>query len=206
MAAGVLLIAGLLLGVLLQSPARVIASNSVTVEGELGPVESGTEVCQAEERLPASTQALRVSVAAYLGPAVSLTVRREGTIIARGHHSAEWVSGSLTFPLSPEIRTATNATICLTRDRRDLALGLLGGVSRPAVAATSNGTPLAGRLRVEYLAHGRRSWFSLAHTVVRRMGLGHSPGGTWVVLLVLAMMAAACALAARLLIGGGRYE
>jgi len=187
MAAGVLLIAGLLLGVLLQSPARVIASNSVTVEGELGPVESGTEVCQAEERLPASTQALRVSVAAYLGPAVSLTVRREGTIIARGHHSAEWVSGSLTFPLSPEIRTATNATICLTRDRRDLALGLLGGVSRPAVAATSNGTPLA-------------------HTVVRRMGLGHSPGGTWVVLLVLAMMAAACALAARLLIGGGRYE
>ena len=205
-ALGALVIAGLLLGVLLQRPDRVIASNYVTVEGELGAVQPGTEVCQAGEQFPASTEAVRLSIAAYLGPAVSLTVTHEGVVIARGHHAAEWVSGSLTFPLSRAIGARTEATICLTRDRRDLALGLLGGVAPAVVAARSNGAPLAGRLRVEYLAHGQRSWLSLAHTVARRLGLGHSPSGTWIVLLILAMMAAAGVLAAKLLTDARRYE
>jgi hypothetical protein len=203
---GALIITGLLLGVLLQTPEREIASNSVVVAGELGPMRRGTEICQGGEQLPASTQALRLSVAAYLGPAVSLTVLHDGVIVARGHHGAEWVSGSLTFHLKPAIGTETDATICLTRDRRDLALGLLGGAAPAASAATANRVPLAGRMRIEYLTHGDRSWLALAHTVARRLGLGHSPSGTWIVLLLLAMMATACALAAKLLTSGRRYE
>ena len=206
MAVGALIIAGLLLGVLLQTPDRVIASNSVTVAGELGSAPGGATVCQAGERLPPSTQALRLSLAAYLGPAVSLSVVHEGAVVARGEHSAEWVSGSLTFKLRPAVRAETAATICITRDSRRLALGLLGGASAPAIAATESGTPLAGRMRVEYLTRGNRSWLSQAENVARRLGLGHSPGGTWIVFLLIAMMAGACILGTRLLIGEGRDE
>jgi hypothetical protein len=206
MALGAVVLTGLMIGVLLQSPDRVIASNSITVAGELSSDEPGTEVCQAGERIPALTDALRVSVAAYLGSAVSLTVVHDGQAIARSHQPAEWVGGYVTFPLTAAIGAATKATICLTRDGRDLGLELLGGATRPAIAATANGAPLPGRLRVEYLAHGRRSWLSLAHTVARRIGLGHSPGGTWVVLVLIAMMAAAAALGAKLLTSTRRYE
>jgi hypothetical protein len=195
---------GLLLGVLLQTPERVIASNSVTVVGELGPAPRGSTVCQAGERLPASTQTIRVSLAAYLGPAVSLSVLDRGVVVARGEHGAEWVGGSLMFKLRPAVGTATAATICLTRDSRRLSLSLLGGASMPAVAATVGGTPLPGRMRVEYLTRGNRSWLARSENVARHLGLGHSPGGTWIAVLLLAMMAAACVLGLRLLIDGGR--
>jgi hypothetical protein len=206
MTLGALIIAGLLLGVLLQTPERVIASNSVTIAGELGSAPSGSTVCQAGERLPASTQTLRVSLAGYLGPEVSLSVLRGGVAVARGEHHAEWVGGSLTFGLRPAIRSETAATICITRDSTRRALSLLGGESAPGAVATEGRTPLAGRMRVEYLTRGNRSWLASAESVARRLGLGHSPGGTWIVLLLVAMMACACVLGTRLLIGEERDE
>jgi hypothetical protein len=197
---GFALIGAVLLGVLLQSPNTVIASNHLTVRGEVGPFEPHTKVCQANEPLPASTAAIRVSIIAYLGPAVSVTVSQRGQIVSRGHRGTGWIGGSLTLPLEHPIAALTDAEICVTRSPGPLAAGLLANISPPVRAATSNGTPLRGRMRIEYLAPGHRSWLSQAKFVARRLGLGHSPSGTWIVLPLLAVMAIAVALGTWLLI------
>lgn len=200
LALGFALIAAVLVGVLVQTPEQVISTNSITVAGALGDFQQDTTVCQADERLPASTVALRMSLIAYAGPAVSVTVSHEGRILASGHHNGGWISGSLTLSLKPPVSTPTDAKICLTRNPVALPIILFGNTTPPAFAATVNGTPLPGRMRVEYLAAGRRSWLSLAKHVARRLGLGHSPSGTWIVLPLAALMMISIALGTWLLI------
>ena len=203
---GLALIGAVLLGVLLQAPDTVIASNHLTVRGEVGPFEPHTKVCQANEPLPASTAAIRMSIIAYLGPAVSVTVSHGGQIISRGQRGTGWIGGSLTLSLKHPIAASTDAEICVTRAPGPLAAGLLGNISPPDRAATSNGIPLQGRLRIEYLTRGHQSWLSKAKFVARRLGLGHSPSGTWIVLPLLAMMAIAVALGTWLLIREQPHE
>jgi hypothetical protein len=180
----------LLARVLLEAPPMVIASNSVTVTRELAHFPSHAIVCQAGEVLPASTTALRMSLIAYVGPAVSMAVSHDGHVIARGHHGAGWVSGSLTLQLHPEITRAMSVNICLTRDPVAIPLGLFGNSSTRRLAARVNSRPLPGRMRVEYLKRGHHSWLSLARYVARRMGLGHFPSGGWIVIPLTAIMAA----------------
>src|ERR1039458_1004774 len=206
LAFGLVLITAALVGLLAQTPDEVRSTNYITGQQELGLLRPHATVCQADERLPASTAALRMSLIAYIGPAVSVTVSRGGQIIASGHRDAGWVRGSLTLPLQPRVATPQDVKICLTRDPGVGLAGLFGHVTPRALAATSDGMPLPGRMRIEYLARGHRSWFSLAEHVARRLGLGHSPSGTWIVIPLAAMMAIAVALAAWLLMREQRYE
>lgn len=207
LAVGFALITAALVALLVQAPDQIISTNSVAVAEELGVFSPRTTVCQANERLPASTTALRMSLIAYIGPAVSVTVSQGAHRIATGHHGGGWISGSLTLPLKPAVATtATDATICLTRDRGATLAGFFGNVAPKALAATSNGAPLPGRIRTEYLTRGRQSWLSMARHVARRLGLGHSPSGTWIVLPLVVMMAAAIALGAWLLTRERSYE
>jgi hypothetical protein len=205
-AVGFALITAALVGILVQAPKKIISTNSITVAPELGLFRPNTTVCQANERLPASTAALRMSLIAYLGPAVFVTVSHGDQIVASGHHDAGWVSGSLTLPLQPAVATPIDAKICLTRDTGALVVGLFGNIVPRARAATVNGKSLPGRMRIEYLRQGHRSWLSLARHVARRLGLGHTPSGTWIVLPLSAMMAIAVALGAWLLMREQRHE
>jgi hypothetical protein len=68
---------------------------------------------------------------------------------------------------------------------------------REAAVATGEGR-LRGRMGVEYLTAGRRSWWSRILPVARHMGLGHALSGTWVVLLIAALVGAVGLLAMRL--------
>jgi hypothetical protein len=206
MAFGFVLITAVLVGILVHAPDEVKSSNSTTVSRELGLFSPHATVCQANERLPASTAALRVSLIAYIGPAVSLTVSHGSQIVASGHRNTGWVGGSLTLPLQPPLATPIDAKICLTRDSGALLAGLLGDAAPSTLTATINGKPLPGRMRIEYLTRGHRSWLSLAKHVARRLGLGHAPSGTWIVLPLAAMMAIAVALGAWLLMREQRYE
>jgi hypothetical protein len=205
-AVGFVLITAALIGILVQAPDELKSSNSITVAQELSLFNRHTTVCQANERLPASTAALRMSLISYIGPAVSVTVSHEGQIVATGHHAAGWVSSSLTLPLRPQVATPIDVKICLTRDSGSLIVGLLGNVSRSAFPATINGRPLPGRMRTEYLSRGHRSWLSLAKHIARRLGLGHSPSGTWIVLPLAALMAIAATLGVWLLMREQRHE
>jgi hypothetical protein len=206
MAVGFVLIVGVLIGILAHAPAEVLSTNYVRVTGPLGLFREHTTVCQANERIPTSTEAIRISLIAYLGSAVSLTVSREGQIVASGHHGAGWVSGSLTLPLRTPIAETLNAKICITRDPGYLPVELAGDTAPRALAATVDGTPLTGRMRIEYLGRGDRSWLSLTKHVARRLGLGHSPSGAWIVLPLAVMMAIAVTLGAWLLLREQRYE
>jgi hypothetical protein len=207
MVVGCILIIAVLVKVMTQAPREVLATNHIGAEGPLGffPREHAV-VCQASERLPAATDAVRLSLLAYIGSAVFLTVSHEGHIVASGQHGAGWVSSSLTIALHPPIATTLNAKICLTRDPRGLPVELVGNNTSAALAATINGKPLAGRLRTEYLGRGHRSWLSLAKHVARRLGLGHPLASTWIVLPLALMMAIATALGALLLLREARYE
>ncbi len=206
LASGLALIALVLVAVLLQAPRKIISTNDVPVSQGLGLLSPNTTVCQANERIPPSTAALRMSLIAYVGPAVSVTVSHQGQILARGHRNAGWVSSTLTLPLKRQVTTSTQATICLTRGGGAAVAGLEGNTAPRALAATVNGKPLSGRLRIEYLAHGHQSWLSLAKHVARRLGLGHSPSGTWIVLPLALIMTLAVTLGAWLLLREARYE
>ena len=115
LALGFVVIAAVLVAILVQEPREVISTNNITVEREIGLLGPHTTVCQANERLPASTTALRISLIAYIGPAVSVTVAREGRIVTSGHRNAGWVSSSLTLPLRAAVPAPIDAQICLTR-------------------------------------------------------------------------------------------
>jgi hypothetical protein len=189
-----------LLVVLLQTPSTPISSNAVTVERELGLFSGRATVCQKDERLPVSTSALRMSLVSYIGPEVSVTVLHAGRVLAAGRRAGGWVSSFLTLPLHPAARASQYVEICLTRSPGNRAVGLFGNSAPRALAATSNGQPLPGRLRIEYLKPGSESWLARATSVARRVGLGHSPSGTWIVLPLASLMAAAIALGAWLLL------
>jgi hypothetical protein len=65
---------------------------------------------------------------------------------------------------------------------------------------TPIGQRLPGRIDIEYLGSGQGSWWSRLLPVARHMGLGRAFSGTWIVLLVAAMVAAVGALAGRLVL------
>lgn len=201
LALGLTLIAAALIVVVLQSPDEVISSNSTIVTTELGLFREHTVVCQEAERIPAAAAAVRVSLGAvaHPGPAVFVSFSDKGHIVATGHRASGWLGDSLALPLTRRVTTLSDTTICLTRGPATLPVELAGDVAPSASAATVNGKALPGRLRVEYLRRGQRSWLSLAEHVARRLGLGRSPAGTWIVLPLLAMMAAAITLGVWLL-------
>lgn len=80
------------------------------------------------------------------------------------------------------------------------SLQLVGEPAGAALAARSAAGPLPGRVVAEYLRPSRSSWWSLAPSVARRMGLGHAPSGTWSALLVLALMAAVVLVCSRVIL------
>jgi hypothetical protein len=76
---------------------------------------------------------------------------------------------------------------------------VFGSPAPPQDAITlATGGKLAGRMNVEYLSAGPGSWRSRVLTVARHMGLGRVFSGTWIVLLIAAMVAAVGVLAIRL--------
>lgn len=205
---GLAVIAAAVLVILVQVPDQVISSNQVAGGRELAFFHEHTTVCQGDERLPARTVALRVSLAAvaHVAPAVSVAASHEGRILAGGHRNAGWVGVSLTLPLQPAVPAPTDAKICLTRGPAGMPVELLGNVAPANRAATVNGNPLSGRMRVEYLTRGHQSWLALAKHVARRIGLLHEPSGTWIVVPLAALMSIAIALACWLLMREQRYE
>jgi hypothetical protein len=206
MVLGLVVITAALVGVLAQTPKRMIASNYVTVEEELGLFPENATVCQASERIPASTAALRISIVGHVGPAVAVTVSHAGHIVAKGQLAAGWESNSPTLSIHPPVAKPLQATICLTRAAVALPVELAGSEAPKALLATSNGKALRGRMRVEYLGTGDRSWLSLAKHVARRLGLGHATSGAWIALPLIALMTMAVALGAWLLMRETRYE
>jgi hypothetical protein len=130
---------------------------------------------------------------------VTLKVLSGPLVISSGQRDAGWgVDETVTVPVTRVPRTIPNADICIAFGGAIEPVQING--ARVPTATAGGRTGEAVRLRVEYLRPGHASWWSLASSVARRMGLGHAPGGTWVVFFVIALMITVATLASRLVL------
>ncbi len=181
--------------VLSTSPPLVTRSKAPLLDARaLGSLGSGAEVCQGGEVVPRGTTAIRVWLEAVIGPPLTLVARSGSRVLTSGLRDAGWSTGSVTIPVSPVSRASSDVTICVRIGHAREAVEVRGVESRPQNAAYEPGhEPSAGRVIVEYLRPGQDTWWSLARSVARRMGLAHAPSGVAVALLALALVAAMAA-------------
>jgi hypothetical protein len=196
LAAGLLLVAIALAVTLSGSPFVVAHANATPANEPILEAASGAGACQADEVLPAGISAIRLTLVAAAGPRVSVTALSGTQVLTSGIAGSGWTSGAVTVPVRPVARAISHARICfkLGQSVENVVLG--GSKTSAAVAARgSEGKALPGRFTIEYMRAGRSSWWSLAETVARHMGLGRAPSGAWVALLLAALMSAVVAIA-----------
>jgi hypothetical protein len=182
---------------LTRSPPRVVRTSSLgqaTVASTLGEAS----FCQAGEALPAGVSAIRLTVWAYFGVNIHVTVSSGSRTLTTGRRGPDWTGSSVTIPVTPLRHAVSPVKVCVDVGPNSEVLYFSGSEApRSAAAVASTGEPLAGRQGIEYLAAGNRSWWSRIVEVARHIGLGHALTGTWVVLLIAALMAAAGGLTIR---------
>jgi hypothetical protein len=182
--------------VLARSPVTVAGNNSVAAEHGAGYVYGGTTNCQVAGTVPRGTSAIRFSFSNNVGPAVTVKVLSGGRVVTQGTRHAGWgVDETVTVPVKRISHAIPDARVCVAFGPTVEAVEINGSVAR---ATTPSGS--AVRFRMEYLRPGDSSWWSLASTVARRMGLGHAPSGTWIVFLLIALMITVATLVSRLLL------
>lgn len=188
--------------VLSQSPLTVLATNWTSTNDVLAATTRNAEACQAGERLPGGTLAIRLSLGAFTGPAVKVKAISGARVVTFGEQGSGWDGQTVTVPVGAVSNAISPVKVCFAiRLMGDEEVTVRGSRSVGARAArASEGESLGGRVRIEYLGAGRSSWLALASSVARRMGLGRAWGGTWVALLVAMLMLAAVTLTARLVL------
>jgi hypothetical protein len=199
--AGLALLAIALVITLSGSPLVVTHTNAILADEPILEAESGSNACQAGEALPAGTTAIRLTLVAAVGPRVSLSVLSGARVLTSGVTAGGWTSGAVTVPVKALPNAAAPVRICFKLGPSAETVQL-GGLRTSATTAARNlsGVPLPGRFTVEYMRRGDSSWWSLAKTAARHMGLGRAPSGTWVALLVLLLMGTVLATASWLIV------
>lgn len=183
--------------VLSRSPLTVAGTNSIPANPAIAFIKGGSSGCQVSGTLPAGTTAIRISASANTGPRVTLKVLSGTSVITEGERDAGWgVDETVTVPVKRVARTIPNTDTCVAFGPAIESIQINGA----RVPATAGGGRGGVRLRIEYLRPGHSSWWSLSSSVARRMGLGHAPGGTWIVFLLIALMITVATLASRLVL------
>jgi hypothetical protein len=173
---------------LTRSPPLLAGSNSIPLVTSVASTTRSASTCQANEVLPANTSAIRLSLDATLGPKVTVEALSGKQILTSGERAAGWIGGAVTIPVKRVPRSTSGVKICFAFAVENERVSIFGQRTPATVAATSSGEALPGRMRIEYLRPGHASWWALAVSVSSRMGLGRAWAGTWIVLLVLALM------------------
>jgi hypothetical protein len=189
--------------VLSQSPHVLAGKNdaaAASVASVLTSVPGGGHFCQANETLPIGVSEIRLSLAAVAGPRVKVTVMSGKTILTHGESAPGWLGYRVTAPVKPVNHTLHHTTVCVAFSGAKERVSFRGMRTATRRAAWSDGHFLPGRIAVEYSRPGTSSWWSQALSVARRFGLGRAWAGTWLVLLVAGLMAAAFALTSWLVI------
>lgn len=193
----VLLVVGVAATLTRAVPVRT-GTNAILPLEALGGTVGRIDVCQDEEMIPAGTGAVRVwlRTTGRPGPALALVATSGRTTIGRGTLAAGWSGKTATIPLRPATRAQRSARICVTVGASS-SVTLAGQSSaepNAGASATAAGTPLRGRLRIEYLTPTHHSWWSQLGTIARRIGFGHAPAGGGVACAVALLMLAAASL------------
>lgn len=210
---GIALIAAGSAFALTRSPARVV---QVGVQG--GPespilqvITGDMALCQTGEVLPAGVSGIRLSLWAFFGPPVRVIAYKGSQVLTEGQRGANWTSDSVTVPVKPLSSAAEEVRLCVLLPHNsegvlirgvptspsEAAVVVTGGAPTPALAV-SRGHLIRGRLGAEYIAADQGTWLSRVGSVIEHMGFGRAFTGSWVSLLIVAVMAAVSVLAVRL--------
>jgi hypothetical protein len=182
----------------LKGSAVSVAASNVPPGADEEPItatKTSASYCQDGERLPRGASAIRLWLAAAMGPRVRVTVSRDGRPLTGGQHPSGWSGGSVTVPVRPLSRAVADVRLCASFALRDEAVVVQGSAAPAAVGLQDGGQRLAGRMWVEYLRPGSRSWASLIPSILRHMGFGHAAPGEWSALAALALIVSALVLA-----------
>ncbi len=209
LALGVALLAAVGAVALTRSPPRVVGTNAAGSGSLVAQLRGDASICQAGESLPADVSAIRLSMWAFLGWKMHVIAYSGLRVLTEGRRGADWTTDSVTVPVKPLDRATSNVALCFAIGPNSEPALILGTATpAPEAAVVLKGSDpgprsqlegrLAGRFGVEYLTSGQGSWWSRVLPVARRMGLGRSFSGTWIALLVAALMAAVGVLAVRL--------
>lgn len=194
LAAGLALVAIVLLVTLSGSPTVVVRTNGTPAGEPIREIGSGVGACQSGELLPAGVSAIRLTLVANAGPRVTVTALAGSRVLAGGTASSGWTAGAVTVSVKPLSRAVAGARVCFKLGAAPEKVQVGGSRTSAAVAARYlGGGVLPGRFTVEYMRSGAGSWWSMLRTVARHMGLGRSPSGGWVALLVALLMGATLA-------------
>ena len=201
---GLGLLAIALVLVLSGSPPTLAGTNGTHITNpNVGANAANTEICQGDELLPRGTSLVRLySGAQTVGPRVNVRILSGSRLLASGSQPGGWTGATVTVPVTPSFDRALPVEVCLQHGLATELEPLGGELTAPDRAATAAGKPLRGRFRIEYLRKGSRSWWSLALSTARRMGLGHAGSGGGLAVLAAAIMASALALASWLVLRG----
>jgi len=186
-----------IVAVMSRSPPVVALTNAAPVVGPVATVTHDFRTCQEEELLPAGTTAIRLSLEALLGPPVLVQVLDQGGVLVGGSVGAGWSRQSVTIPVKPLRHAVADTSVCFAILASNETVYVKGD--------TYSGAPdvgTDGRIRIEYLRPGGRSWWALAPSIARRMALGRSPSGLWVVFSALGAMLALTVLVSWLAVRG----
>ncbi len=185
--------------VLSQSPLTVAGTDSIPANFDISGTKGGSSGCQAGGTLPQGTSAIRISATANTGPSLRVQAVSGPLIITQGKRDAGWgVTETVTVPVKRVSRTVPNTTICIALGPSAANIQINGALGPKTTVGGKTGRPV--RFRLEYLRPGPRSWWRMASSVASRMGLGHTPGGTWIVFLLIALMITVATLASRLIL------
>jgi hypothetical protein len=196
-------LAVVVVAVLSESPLTVIAKNDAAgMETSLGWTKiTDTRICQEDETVPGGTIAIRFSLYALTGPPVEASVLYGDRTVALGERGSGWTGASVTVPIREVARSISPVTLCLAATTTAEPMQVLGTYTgRQTAAYEGPGEALGGRMKIVYLGRGHDSWLSLTPYVARHMGLGRAWSGTWVAVLVLALMLAGLGLISALVL------
>lgn len=193
-AAGLALVAIVLVVTLSGSPLVVARANALPASKRIIVATSDAAACQAEEVLPAGISAIRIMLVADAGPRVKVAILQGRHILTSGVANSGWTSATVTVPVKPLPHAIPHVRVCFGLGPSSERVELVGPPTNARIAARSlTGEVLPGRFAVEYMRPGSSSWWSLAETVARHLGLGRAPSGSWIVLLLLALTGTAVA-------------
>jgi hypothetical protein len=188
--AGLALLALAIVVRLSRPPLAVIATNMEVAGTPIGITSGNGKFCEANETLPAGASTIRVGLSVNVGPRVTVTVLSGSRVLAEGTQPAGWTGEVVTVPIAPVPSTVSGTNVCIAIGPTLEPVEVIGQKSlRPTPESP-------GKVKIEYMRPGNRSWWSLALPIARRMGLGRSPSGTWIAFIPLVLMAVAVVLTA----------
>jgi hypothetical protein len=197
-------ILGALLLTLSQESERLALSNPIVNLGGHAFVPGGKTVCQRDETLNRGTRRLRFATGTDDPPAGPLEARLQvgDEVLARGRTAAPVVTGPADVRLDRRIeRDLVGVELCVANLGR-LPVSFGGAPYEPRASVGNTVQP--GRMRVEFLLEGTRSWFEMAPVLARRFPLAKAGFmGSWTFwatgVLMLALWAAVALVLVRAL-------